>query len=306
MRYDSPISHAAATKARRMAAAEGDAASFWPTFWTEQEGVAAQGLHTVTARCLWFSGDAVLVRPADYLLGSYPAPLDNTGCCISDTLAWQLWGTEDVVGYEISIAKQSYTVRGVFREDDLLVMAGVGETAFADGWQAVELAGMPDGDARAAALAFAQASGLGEPASFVDGPAIVAFSGLLAALPPVVMGIALLIALLRWVARTLPGKGKGWALAFAALLVLVLALPALLEMLPPAFIPTRFSDFAFWGRLAQTQWEHIEEWLLLRPYHIDLQAKLLLAAQAGIFIAQSIISVGLTRYCLIIKRNNAL
>ncbi len=159
LRYDSPISHAAATKARRMAAAEGDAASFWPTFWTEQEGVAAQGLHTVTARCLWFSGDAVLVRPADYLLGSYPAPLDNTGCCISDTLAWQLWGTEDVVGYEISIAKQSYTVRGVFREDDLLVMAGVGETAFADGWQAVELAGMPDGDARAAALAFAVRAG---------------------------------------------------------------------------------------------------------------------------------------------------
>ncbi len=293
LRYDTPISHAAATQARKQAAEQGEAAAFWPTFWAEQEGVETQGLHKAFARCLWFSGEAALVWPADFARGGAPGPLDEAGCCVSSALAWQLWGGEDVLGSAMAIGERSYTVRGVFREDDWLVMAGVGEAAFAGGWQAVELAGRPDGEARAAALGFARASGLGEPSTLVDGPGMASLAGFLAALPVAVMGLVLLVMLLRRLAKALPGSGKAWPLAFAALLLFALALPALLEALPPTFIPTRFSDFGFWARLAQAQWEYAKEWLLLRPRHIDLRAKLLLAAQAGLFAAQSIICAGL-------------
>jgi hypothetical protein len=122
----------------------------------------------------------------------------------------------------------------------------------------------------------------------------------LSALPLAVLGIVCLISLLRWLARHFPGRG--WAIAFTALLGLALALPALLEMLPPALIPTRFSDFAFWGRLASDIWGDFKEWLLLRPAHIDLRAKLLLIAQTGIFVIQSILSVILIRHSQLGKR----
>jgi hypothetical protein len=300
LRYDTPIPNITATSARRLAAAEGEAGVFWPTFWTEQEDITVEGLHKASARLLWFSGDANLVWPAEFLQGGYPGPLEDVGCSVSDTLAWQLWGNTDAVGNELFIADQSYTVRGVFRGDDLLVMAGVGESAFTNGWQAVELAGVLDGDARNAALSFALSSGLGAPNTLVDGSAMTAVAGLLSALPLVAMGIALLIALLRWMARLFPGKG--WIMTFVALLVFALALPALLEMLPPAFFPTRFSDFAFWGRLATTTWKQFREWLLLNPTHIDLNAKLLIYAQVGVFVIQSIISTILIRHSLLVKR----
>lgn len=300
LRYDTPISNTAAANARRFSAAEGKSGVLWPTFWTEQEKIEVMGLHKTTTRLLWFSGDAALVWPAEFLQGSYPSPLENDGCSISDILAWQLWGNTDAVGKELTIAEQGYTVRGVFRDDDLLVMAGVGESAFANGWQAVELAGVSDGDARSAALGFAQASGLGVPDTLLDGNAITSMAGLLSALPLVAMGITLFIALIRWMSRLFPGKG--WIMTFAALLVFALTLPALLELLPPSFIPTRFSDFAFWGRLATTTWEQFREWLLLNPACIDMNAKLLLYAQVGIFTIQSILSVILIRHSLLVKR----
>ncbi len=294
LRYHTSLSSAAAASARGLAAESAAAGNentgFWPTFWTEQEDIAVQGLHSTAARCLWFSGDAALVWPAEFVHGGAPGMLDESGCAISDTLAWQLWGNVDVLDYELTASGQTRIVRGVFREDGLLVMAGTGEAAFKDGWQAVELAGMPDGEVRAVALGFAQASGLGTPDTLVDGPALSAVADLLSLLPLVLMSIALLFGLLRRITKALPGKTTSWVLAFAILLAFAWALPALLEMLPPSFIPTRFSDFAFWGRLAASTWEHVKEWLLLRPSHIDVQAKLLLYAQVGIFVAQSIIS----------------
>ncbi len=299
LRYHTSLSSAAAASARGLAAESAAAGNentgFWPTFWTEQEDIAVQGLHSTAARCLWFSGDATLVWPADFVQGGAPGMLDESGCAISDTLAWQLWGNVDVLDYELTASGQTRIVRGVFREDGLMVMAGTGEAAFKDGWQAVALAGTLDGEARGAALGFAQASGLGTPDTLVDGLAISAVASLLSVLPLVLTGIYLLGTLLRRFAKAWPRKATGWVLAFAMLLGFALALPALLERLPPAFIPTRFSDYAFWGRLAASTWEHVKEWLLLRPSYIDLNAKLLFYAQAGLFVVQSMMSAALIR-----------
>ena len=150
LRYHTPLSSAAATNARRFAAENAAAGNgntaFWPTFWAEQERVVAEGLHQAATRCLWFSGDAALVWPAEFLHGGCPGPLDDTGCVISDTLAWQLWGNMDVLGYELTIDRQTRIVRGVSRGDSLLVMAGTGESVFVNGWQAVALAGTPNGE----------------------------------------------------------------------------------------------------------------------------------------------------------------
>lgn len=294
LRYDTPIFDAAATAAREYAVVNAEVTAFWPTFWTEKQSIKVEGLNSAESRCLWFFGDADLVWPANFEKGGYPAPLDEAGCAISTTLAWQLWANDDVMGYEVNAQGKTYIVRGVFRESDSLILLGTGENECGIGWQAVALQGVPDGDLRSAALEFAQRSGLGVPDTLVDGPAIVAVVRLFSALPIAVMVVATFVYLFSWLARSFPGKG--WVMLFVILFLLALALPMLLEMLPASFIPTRFSDFAFWDRLFTGWGEQIKKWLLLRPFYIDLKVKLLLLSGSALCIAQLIVSVALIRH----------
>lgn len=301
LRYDTPLPGNIAANARKTAASHLDSLTFWPTFWSEQLDVPAEGIHAANTRCLWFSGDATLVWPTIFLQGDYPAPLDTSVCAISNTLAFELWGNGDVVGHTVMVQNKYFTVCGVFKEKERLMMIGTAETSYDRGWQAAELYGISDGELRTSALDFAQTTGLGAPNTLVDGPALCTFVSLVSVIPAWLVGITVCVYLFKWFARNFPDKKH--IVCFMGLLIFAFLLPSMFEMLPSSFVPTRFSDYSFWGRLITLYKEQIKEWLLLRPRYIDLRAKLAMMMQISIFVIQMVFS-GLLIYRNFARSNN--
>lgn len=279
------------------------------TFWTEQpdSSVEANG-RTAAARLLCVCGDAARLTPQELLWGAPPAA--PGGCAVSDALAWRLWGALDVAGMELTAGNARYTVRGVFREDALCLTVqtapdgaafknvevyamgnGVPEAAALESAASGEAASgnaNPEGTASRnaafgtaasqdtapgvdAALAFARSGGLGVPAHAVNGSALAVLARLLCWLPPVLCAASLL----RRFARALSAHARRafWSMG---LLLFALCLPRLLTALPAAWLPTRWSDFAFWQSLLQSGAARIEAWFALPPQSVDVAAKWLL------------------------------
>lgn len=139
-----------------------------------------------------------------------------------------------------------------------------------------ELTGPADAT-REQVLDFAAAAGLGDPATAVDGGGIARIFSVLLWLPFAVTAVYVLIRFL--IAEGLAGWRRPMVI-FGLLLVLALALPALLDAVPVWAIPSKWSDFAFWDTLGKRTEAYFTEWLLMRPYIKDAQAKSLML-QAG-------------------------
>lgn len=268
------------------------------TFWTEQPDVPIEANgRTAAARLLCVCGDAARLMPQELLWGSPPAA--PGGCAVSDALAWRLWGSLDVADMELTMGNARgnacYTVRGVFREDALCLMV---QTA-PDGavFENVEVYAMGNGISGAAApestapgaavyrnaaagktapgvdaaLSFARSGGLGVPAHAVNGSTLAALARLLCWLPPALCAASLL----RRLAQALSARARRAFLGMG-LLLFALCLPRLLAALPAAWLPTRWSDFAFWQSLLQSGAARIEAWFALPPQSVDVAAKWLL------------------------------
>lgn len=97
LRWKEPLSQTQA-EALRTVAGEQENAPLYPTFWREEQGQAHTELHQadeVTA--IRFNGEGSLCYPARFISGGYPGSEDTSGCATSTALAWQLFGSNDVV-----------------------------------------------------------------------------------------------------------------------------------------------------------------------------------------------------------------
>lgn len=291
LRYNTPVSYRQAVEARRYAAKNKDDIGLWPTFWSESSEILAVEWAESQSACLWYSGDGALVWPARFTYGGYPAGLTKNAVCVSASLAWQLWGGGDVVGFKLQLAGEEYTVSGVFEHGEALVIANCGEEPPPNGWQAVELQGELDGEARKKAQEYADFSGLGKPDTIVVGPIMANIMQLAAGLPVVVL---LLFSLLQ-LFLSLPHKGKikREFFLFAVLLAFAFFLPWLLSFLPTNLVPNQWSDFTFWGRTLEVQAGYLREWLAINPRYVDVQVKIVL-------ITQALVCAGLFLVCLLL------
>lgn len=289
VRYDTPIGANTADGARRYAAANSETVGFWPTYWAQSDEQFSASFAGVSANCLWYSGDGGLVWPVQFLAGGYPAELDDAGLCLSSALAWQLWGDCNVVGLTVTVQKAQYTVRGVFSDKMPLALISCGNKTPKSGWQAAELAGQYTGDGHAAAEQFALSSGLGKPDTILNAPAIGTSALCLALLPLVPLAGVFTARLVRWAVKR-SGTKKG-LLLFALALAFAAGLPVLLALLPQRFIPNRWSDFAFWGRLAEMELARLRGWLALRPLLIDVEASMILLKQGAAAFGGTVMAV---------------
>lgn len=264
LRFAAPFSVGQAEKALEYA--QGAASGYAFTLWTERPNVpAAANGRAANARLLAVCGDAVRLVPQRMLWGA--PPVAPGGCAVSDALAWRLWGALDVADMELTAGEARYVVRGVFRDDALCLIAQTAPDGAA--YENAEVYAMEDGaPGLSAAAAFARRSGLGAAAHTVNGGALAALTRLLCRLPAALCAVALLLRL----ARALPARARRvfWA---AGLLLAVLWLP---KMLPAAWLPTRWSDFAFWQALLQAGAARINAWFSLPPQSVDVAAKWLL------------------------------
>ena len=284
LRYETPLNGQTAYQARQYTVAHREETAFWATFWTEHEARFSIELRKVTADCITFSGDAALVWRAEYLAGNSPGVVDGVGCAISSGLAWVLWGDIDVVGKTIEVDGVPRIVRGVFEGAESLALVSVCDEDKTQSFAAVELSGGSPSSGRGDVESFANASGLGMPDSVLLGaPTILAeFMALLPMVILIIYGLALCIAHAKKqsvaVRRTL---------MFFMFLGAAALLPVFLDILPDRIIPTRWSDFAFWGSLLSNAGEHLREYLTLSPSLRDIEYAELFFKQAAIALAST-------------------
>jgi len=278
LRYETPINGQAAYQARVYSIEHSEEKSFWPTYWHETRAQVESEYVSAKAACILFSGDAALVWPAQYLGGAAPGVTDGAGCSVSSALAWKLWGGNDVVGKTAEVDGEKRTVRGVFDGKDELLLVSVRDEATSQSFTAVELSGGPTDPTRSDAESFARLAGLGAPDSVLMGtPATLAEA--MAELPLFILafyGFALCVARLR-------ARPAAFRLCLLlALLGSAFFLPSFLDKLPGWMIPTRWSDFSFWGSLSGQIGDNLREYLVLRPRLRDVAYKVLMLKQVGI------------------------
>ena len=255
------------------------------TLWRQEQAVVFSPRASATARRLMVYGDSASVVSEEMLLGALPGVYDTGGCAVSEQLAWRLWGGSDVLGLTVTCGDKCYTVRGVLRSGEplLVTISDSGE-----GSGCVELTGLPKSDRRQSALDLLRAAGIGTPATMIYGASIRSAADTSCFFAVSLAGLLLLGRLVTALFRRL----KRWTVAIV-LLVLGVVLPLLVSLLPAWAIPSRWSDFSFWGALLATLAQRLAEWYALVPLEKDVQAKQLIVRQAA--LAAGILTVYLAR-----------
>jgi len=278
LRYKAPITGQAAYQARLYAIRQGEDNTFWPTFWHEAVAEFESEYVKVNAKSIHYSGDAALVWPARYLSGTAPGVTDGFGCAVSSELAFALWGSGDVLGAAVEVDGKSRVVLGVFEGRDMVALLSVSDEDTGQAFTAVELSGGIQAPSRSEVTSFALTAGLGAPDSVLLGtPAILA--DFLAVLPLLMLFVYGLVLLAGWMRRHPTARRGVLLLVFLGFAIL---LPGLLDMLPDRLIPTRWSDFSFWGGHLSQMGNDLREYLTVTPMLRDLGYEILFFKQLGI------------------------
>ena len=279
LRYSTPISGQAAYAARQYSIAQSGEAPFWPMFWKEYKASLSSEFVSVDTDCIAFSGDASLVWPADYICGAAPSVVDDTGCAVSETLAWRLWGSADVVGMTVEADGDTRVVRGVFKGNDELALISFRDEDTAPNWNVVDLTGGPNDAVRSDAESFAQAAGLGKPDAIVmKGPSSI--SRVLAIFPLLILAFYAAALIIGFVRKRFPAARK--PVFYICIILFAVALPLILGAMPAWSVPTRWSDFSFWVSLLKKAASGLRGFLQTAPQLRDVELRMLLIKQAGI------------------------
>lgn len=261
LRYDAPLTDQQVEWARAYHEENGTP---YLTFWTESQTIVTFQDKGAQSAQILYNGDPELPYPVIYRHGGSPG-FDKTACAVSTGLAWQLWKADRVVGMTVEIDETEYTISGVFEEADCRLLRW-GETGFT----AVEIPDVTQGeDSYRYALDLVAQSGLGHPTGILWGSGMAGIGQLLCFAPLMLAGCILV---LPYLARLRKLPGIVWCVL---ILGIVLALPWILELLPGWLVPTRWSDFGFYGRLWDTFCQRWHDLLMLSPTPMDAQRKAL-------------------------------
>ncbi len=245
-----------------------DGSPYSMTLWNETKEVLKTDLHSADAQVIVYSGDVATIFPAVYIQGTAPGAADTDGCAVSEAIAWDLFGSTDIVGQTLLIGDRSAQIRGVFQSQFNLVLIVARET---DALKNAELAGAPAGDSREMAIAYVTSAGLGAPDQICTGKTwgevfvtLCSVPVLLALVWLLVIGFRMSLHLSTWL------RAVSW---FVAALVFAFLLPYLLGQLPSWLLPAQWSNLGFWPDLVSTLNERLNETLALVPTTRDVLTK---------------------------------
>lgn len=268
VRSDVPVTGRQLEALRSALRQEDGASALVPAFWSQAEGSAESRWETCGITAILYCGEYDAVYPAVLLEGRFPAAQENGKCAVSTAAAWQLWGSEDVLGQELEIEGDIYRVCGLFRSSASLALCG---ESLDHGFSNIEFWGGYAAPPVETVQQLLRAAGIAQQVTlYFPFPWMAALTAY--ALCPA--GLVLLAA-----ARTLGGRVRRgcpketcWFVLGGAFL-LALVLPALLRLLPPWITPARWSDFSYWGGLLPAVGKAIETGFSLNPCAKDVLAK---------------------------------
>lgn len=198
------------------------------------------------------AGDMSQVCQDPVIIGGYLSPEDTVGCIIDRTTAYELYGSENIIGMELKLADQKYIVRGVLKataESSMYINAGRKKGSYeTETYSCMELSFAESDKADVLAKNFIQTYGLGEPSEYYNGYRYQTISELLVHLPIWLCVFGIIIYSIRAVGRL---KGSLFLSLIGYLVVIGLSL-LLIRManlrinIPDSMIPNRWSDLDFW------------------------------------------------------------
>ncbi len=243
---DTPVSEKRLTKRLAQEAADAPACA---AAWTRsgQETASSASMHTKSRlRIVSVYGDMRQVAPMTLLSGSFPVDGDYGGCLLDASTAQALFHAADVVGAQVEAGGKRYVVRGVVKAFEPMLLTR-GELAAYENLE-FRVADLSTGKATVAAFLYQYAL-TGDHVIVQSGLYAKILSGLVflpAELALLAVGLRLLLAV--WRGRKRPAHAL-LLLPAAAAFAAMLWLGSRTFFWPQAFLPTKCSDFAFWGTL---------------------------------------------------------
>lgn len=208
--------------------------------WTQLENkrvTAAFGGRSATVAVLWVRGDSRLALP----VAATVAPGDEEGCLLDSATALKLFGGTDIAGSAVEYDGRTYTVRGVADIPAPTLVLQLPETG--------ELP-LENITARGetAAEDLPLRHGL-EPELTIRYQTFTRLAAALSALPVATAALLFLVFLWRAKRRNRDYPVRHAALFLALCAAATLLALAALSVIPSEYVPTRWSDFAFWPEM---------------------------------------------------------
>ena len=289
LRYTVPISGEKAYAARLYSVKNSDDGVFWPSFWQEGEATLSSEWSSVKTDCVFYSGDASLAWPGQYLYGCAPGSADSAGCALSEALAFKLFAQADVVGKALEIDSETYIVRGVFNGDMFLALLSYGIEDKSASFETIELSGGTGTALRDSAEAYAAASGLGNPDNLMMGEALESIAGILAALPIVITAVFAFFQLFKLLHKQSMLIYN--TAVFLVFLFFALLLPRFVEALPAWFVPNRLSDLSHWTSLPASVSNNFRTFLAAARSKRDIEGLTIIIKQIVLSFTACLITI---------------
>jgi hypothetical protein len=198
-------------------------------------------------RVVCVNGDMRQVAPMKLYSGAYPTEDDTEGCLLDAASAWVLFHSTDAIGATVALGKQAYVVRGIAEMYEPAMMIRDDRAAYEN----LEFSSQnPDG-AKQSVETFLYRCGSTDGSVIVQSGLIVRVIRGAAWLPMWIAMACFAVALFRrgWKMRKRLSRRALYWIVGAALCALLCWGAALTLFWPQSFLPTRWSDFAFWGQL---------------------------------------------------------
>lgn len=201
-----------------------------------------------------------------------PVLEDTQGCLIDEETAWELFGSVQVIGKEISCQGSSYIIRNIIRTREKVVAFQAGgffqksqkkpaegeENSSADFvLQRLTVQKPRENSIRELQMIWASQYGLN--VQVLDMELLRGISGFLLLLIPVTLCVVLWVSLYRQfrIRKTLQQKAACAAISLALAVFLAFFLGKWVRI-PDDYIPTLWSDFSFWTRLWKDKTEGVK------------------------------------------------
>lgn len=217
------------------------------TLWNlkEQISVTAEDLFSADGFILIEGyGNLEKIIPGRRFTGVYPAKSDTDGCAVSDTGAKALFGSSDVLGKKLNILGREYIIRGIVQNKKPMVWIQNPKAVFPYAEMTFQRQ-----TAASEAEEWLMQQGYREPEVMLAGCDYSAFNFLFITLPPWVFCIYLYLSMKTKIKRV-SNKYAGYAVHFlwcAGLGILIFAGIRLSFRFSLDYIPTKWSDFSFYG-----------------------------------------------------------
>jgi len=289
LRYDTPIYGQTAYDARKYSIQNTNDTTLWLTYWREDIVKLIGEFSSFHAKAIIYSGDPALVWSAEYVNGAAPGIIDDFGCAVSDSLAFKLWGSTDIIGKSVLVDDVKRIIRGVFKNDHELILISYPDEDTSQYWHVVELSGDSLDFTRFDVINHATQIGLNNPDNILTSSELLFLVFFMAIIPVSIVCFYGLILIYSYMKKYHEFISR--LLVYGLFISLVLALPVLLAFLPGYFIPTRWSDFQFWSNLISQMRFNFREFLVVSPTLRDIEGSILLIRHVFICFLASICAV---------------